>query len=81
VLNENLEAVPIQPSETDGIEQLQPNGLAMNLSLEQVASSSKTAVAPSECASCGGGGSPQIVYALGKLGYDFGSQARLDSFI
>jgi cyanobactin maturation PatA/PatG family protease len=71
----------IQPSETDVIEQLQPNGLAMNLSLDQVASISKTAVAPSECASCGGGGSPQIVYALGELGYDFGSQARLDSFI
>jgi cyanobactin maturation PatA/PatG family protease len=30
---------------------------------------------------CGGGGSMQLVYALGELGYDFGSQARLDSFI
>ncbi len=46
-----------------------------------VTPSSKTAVSPSECASCGGGGSTQIVYALGELGYDFGSQARLDSFI
>jgi len=114
VLNEKLEEVTIQPSETDVIEQLQPNGLAMNLSLEQatpqslaigvqaaeskpsmpavvsmeanpmmVTSSSKPAsfVAPSECASCAGGGSPQIVYALGELGYDFGSQARLDFFI
>lgn len=30
---------------------------------------------------CGGGGSMQIVYALGELGYDFGSQARMDSII
>lgn len=32
--------------------------------------------------SCGGGGEPQkpqLVYALGKLGYDFGSEARRDS--
>lgn len=28
---------------------------------------------------CGGGGSRQIVYALGELGYDFGTQARRDS--
>ena len=32
---------------------------------------------------CGGGGSepqkPQLVYALGRLGYDFGSEARRDS--
>lgn len=32
---------------------------------------------------CGGGGGGQIqmVYALGELGYDFGSQARMDSII
>jgi cyanobactin maturation PatA/PatG family protease len=28
---------------------------------------------------CGGGGSMQLVYALGDLGYDFGTQARRDS--
>jgi cyanobactin maturation PatA/PatG family protease len=38
------------------------------------------AVAPSECASCSGGGKVQIAYALGDLGYDFGTQARRDSF-
>lgn len=38
-------------------------------------------VTPSECASCAGGSSPRMVYALGELGYDFGSQARSDSFI
>jgi cyanobactin maturation PatA/PatG family protease len=31
---------------------------------------------------CGGGGQkPALVYALGTLGYDFGSEARRDSFI
>jgi cyanobactin maturation PatA/PatG family protease len=38
------------------------------------------AVAASECASCSGGGKVQIAYALGDLGYDFGTQARRDSF-
>jgi cyanobactin maturation PatA/PatG family protease len=37
-------------------------------------------VTPSECASCGGGGQIQLVYALGELGTDFGTQARQDSF-
>ncbi|NJO63730.1 MAG: PatA/PatG family cyanobactin maturation protease [Richelia sp. RM2_1_2] len=39
-----------------------------------------TSVTPSECASCGGGGQIPLVYALGELGYDFGTQARQDSF-
>jgi cyanobactin maturation PatA/PatG family protease len=38
------------------------------------------AVAASECASCSGGGKVKIAYALGDLGYDFGTQARRDSF-
>ncbi len=42
-----------------------------------------TAVNPSGAdggCSCGGGGPIQIVYALGELGTDFGSEARQDSF-
>jgi cyanobactin maturation PatA/PatG family protease len=39
-----------------------------------------TSVTPSECTSCGGGKQIQLVYALGELGYDFGTQARQDSF-
>jgi cyanobactin maturation PatA/PatG family protease len=31
--------------------------------------------------SCGGGQLPQLVYALGALWYDFGSEARRDAFI
>lgn len=38
-------------------------------------------VKPSDCGcGTGGGESPSLVYALGQLGYDFGSEARLDSF-
>jgi hypothetical protein len=35
-----------------------------------------------EC-SCGGGAAkkPALVYALGRIGYDFGSEARRDSFV
>jgi cyanobactin maturation PatA/PatG family protease len=45
-------------------------------------------VTPSDCGcaggancTCGTGQPAQLVYALGKLGYDFGSEARRDSFI
>jgi len=60
-----------------------PTAISMGASPMMVNPSSKTTafVTPSECASCSGGGSPQMVYALGELGYDFGSQARLDSLI
>jgi subtilisin family serine protease len=38
-------------------------------------------IAPSACG-CGSGASgPQLVYALGQLGYDFGTEARRDAFI
>lgn len=60
-----------------------PTAISMGESPMMVNPSSKTTsfVTSSECASCAGGTSPQMVYALGELGYDFGSQARLDSFI
>jgi cyanobactin maturation PatA/PatG family protease len=48
--------------------------------------SPRAGVQPSDCG-CGGGavctcakGKPTLVYALGKLGYDFGTEARRDSF-
>lgn len=46
-----------------------------------VTPSNKTnaSITPSECTSCSGGGQIQLVYALGDLGYDFGTQARRDS--
>ena len=54
-------------------------------SFSSVASMSPRAVgiAPSDCG-CGCGGrkaSPQLVYALGELGFDFGTEARRDTFI
>jgi len=41
---------------------------------------------PSECACTGakgaaGGGASALVYALGQIGYDFGTEARRDSFV
>ncbi|MGF1591215.1 MAG: PatA/PatG family cyanobactin maturation protease [Pleurocapsa sp.] len=39
-----------------------------------------SSIKPSECG-CGGGGPAQLVYALGLLGYDFGTEARRDSFV
>jgi cyanobactin maturation PatA/PatG family protease len=44
-------------------------------------SNNLTSVTPSEgCSSCGGGGPMQLVYALGELDFDFGTEARLDYF-
>ena len=44
-------------------------------------------IAPSDCGcgggancTCGGAGARQLVYALGTIGYDFGTEARRDSF-
>ena len=40
-----------------------------------------SSIAPSACACSGNGnGAPQIVYAIGQLGTDFGTEARRDSF-
>jgi cyanobactin maturation PatA/PatG family protease len=43
-------------------------------------SSSSTSITPSEGCGCGGGGSMQLVYTLGELDFDFGTEARLDYF-
>jgi cyanobactin maturation PatA/PatG family protease len=45
-----------------------------------------TASAGCECGggaacTCGAGGPPSLVYALGRIGYDFGTEARRDSFV
>jgi cyanobactin maturation PatA/PatG family protease len=54
--------------------------IAGNSMMASPSNPTNAAVAPSECASCSGGGKVQIAYALGDLGYDFGTQAREDSF-
>jgi cyanobactin maturation PatA/PatG family protease len=50
--------------------------------------SAATAVTPSDCGcgggatcTCGTGQAKQLIYALGKLGYDFGTEARRDRFM
>jgi cyanobactin maturation PatA/PatG family protease len=38
-------------------------------------------IAPSKCVCGAGTSAPQLVYALGQFGYDFGTEARRDAFI
>jgi cyanobactin maturation PatA/PatG family protease len=91
--NYALEELTMQLSEADNasgntIEQLQGTEVIEFEMMPPLAQSApigpaaeaKTAIAPSECASCSGGGKVQIAYALGDLGYDYGTQARRDSF-
>jgi cyanobactin maturation PatA/PatG family protease len=55
----------------------------MNIPSNNVVASSVTpsnVVASGDCG-CGGGEIKSLVYALGVLGYDFGNEARRDSFI
>jgi len=49
-------------------------------SLVMASTSSLTPSVATEC-SCGGGGSVTLVFAIGKLGTDFGTQARRDTFV
>jgi cyanobactin maturation PatA/PatG family protease len=91
----NLEEAMIQPSEVNNIESevisqlaemqaphLPDSGYSIPMmNLQTQASVVPSAVNPSECATCAGEKSaPQIVYALGTLGTDFGTEARRDSF-
>lgn len=59
-----------------------PTATSMGENPMMVTPSNKTnaSVTPSECASCSGGGQIQLVYALGELGTDYGTEARRDSF-
>lgn len=62
-----------------------PTAISMGGNPMMVTPTSNTkaqSVSPSGAAGdcgCGGGGPMQLVYALGELGYDFGTQARRDS--
>lgn len=59
------------------------NGLNLSTSAPTIAPSGE--IDPSDCGCGGGEGSksipPAIVYALGNIGYDFGSESHRDSFI
>jgi len=84
VSTETLPTSGAQPPEGAGLYQSFIEGPANNrgiLSAAFVRSSVPEGgrITPSECA-CGGG-SASLVYALGQLDYDFGSEARRDSFV
>jgi hypothetical protein len=57
----------------------QPNGPAAQP--EEVARPRAAGRPEPKPASCGCGAPPRLVYALGQLGYDFASEARLDSLV
>ena len=61
----------------EAIKPLEVNMLALGNGMTPLVNSSGF----TEACGCAGGGPKQLVYALGELSYDFGSQARLDSFI
>ena len=58
-----------------------PQGLQPQSSSLQVPEQiNPSGISPAECSCGGGSGTPaQLVYALGQLGYDFGTEARRDS--
>jgi cyanobactin maturation PatA/PatG family protease len=84
----SIDAEVERPSEFDGrsySQSLAPSGQIAFDSCHATqgaswSSSPGTEISPSAC-SCGGGSrsSPQLVFAFGKIGYEFGSQARFDS--
>ncbi|MCY7338081.1 MAG: PatA/PatG family cyanobactin maturation protease [Chamaesiphon sp.] len=73
--------IGVQPAEMNQLISV-PTTMSMEESLMMITASNQanSSVTPSECASCSGGSQTQLVYALGELGYDFGTQARRDSF-
>jgi cyanobactin maturation PatA/PatG family protease len=71
------------PSPTEPIETATPK---LSLTLAAASRSEQPRadmgmITPAECGCGGGTSSPQLVYALGQLGYDLGTEARRDSFI
>jgi cyanobactin maturation PatA/PatG family protease len=64
--------------------EIRPSGDIAGMPAAAIAAGAQ--IVPSDCG-CGGSGGkgpvekPPLVYALGRLGYDFGSEARRDSFI
>lgn len=61
-------------ADADGITARTVPGPAANVT------TSPSRISPSACG-CGGNAAARIVYALGRIGYDFGTQARYDSFL
>ncbi len=79
---------PVSQSSAIGIQAAEAKTLPFmptTMSIEEnpmvvTSNETNTSITPSECASCSGDGKIPLAYALGELGYDFGTQARRDSF-
>jgi Subtilase family/PatG C-terminal/PatG Domain len=73
-----------QPVESDNINKLEASISELPVTplstMMSFIPSDLDSVTPSEGCGCGGNGRMQLVYALGELDYDFGSEARLDYF-
>jgi cyanobactin maturation PatA/PatG family protease len=78
-LNRRVERPAPLPADT-GVEAAQAvTSITGSPTLVAASTKASAAVTASECATCAGGGVIQLVYALGELDYDFGTQARRDS--
>ncbi len=75
-------AIGIQAAEAK-TSTLMPTNISVNPMMVSSGTQPTASITPSgadgDCG-CGGGGPMQIVYAIGKLGTDFGTEARQDSF-
>lgn len=85
-----IEAPGFTPSATNQQSKLAEDGgdsLASQASISPAsltgtsADSSNLSRVSQQACSCGGGHAPQIVYALGALWFDFGTEARHDAFV
>ncbi|HEX3043493.1 MAG TPA: PatA/PatG family cyanobactin maturation protease [Bacillota bacterium] len=54
---------------------------ALTETLPEQAPGAGGSISPSGCGCAGGDGKPSLVYAIGQIGYDLGSEARRDYFI
>ncbi|NJL61494.1 MAG: PatA/PatG family cyanobactin maturation protease [Methylacidiphilales bacterium] len=83
----NSAAIDVQPAEANGAISI-PNVMSIGENPMMVIQTSNTKVpsitpsgADGDCGCKGNSSPPQIVYALGQLGIDFGTESRRDSFI
>lgn len=90
-INPSLEPSPFQGSSIEGqapkVKVSNPASIAMSIkgnpsmiAPDKEANLSVTASGVDGDCSCGGSPPPQLVYALGQIGTDFGTEARRDSF-
>jgi len=74
----DVHSAAVTPSSEPVAAPPQPSQLQLPAAPESRPRESADAVQPSACAACRG--ERQLVYALGQIGYDFGTEASLDAF-